>query len=121
MHCSTYHGGIVLPTHARPVRRGNIPFNPHLINHALSPPPHTRRVWHGVLTAPQMIHPLEAFGYYVLLYSPPFLFGMPVASFAVYMAVCGTCGVLDHAGIALSVPGLYDTSGTRSIVQKVCA
>ncbi|CAM9923730.1 unnamed protein product [Sphacelaria rigidula] len=57
-----------------------------------------------------MIHPLEAFGYYVLLYSPPFLFRMPLASFAAYMAVCGTCGVLDHCGIAFSVPGLYDTS-----------
>lgn len=58
-----------------------------------------------------MIHPLEAFGYYLQLYSPPFIIPMPVSSFAVYMIVCGLCGVLDHSGVALSVPGLYDTKG----------
>lgn len=58
-----------------------------------------------------MIHPLEAFGYYVQLYSPPFLIAMPLSSFLVYMAVCGVCGVLDHSGVKLSVPGLYDTAG----------
>ncbi|CAM9763572.1 unnamed protein product [Laminaria digitata] len=58
-----------------------------------------------------MIHPLEAFGYYLQLYSPPFLFSMPMSSFVAYMVVCGTCGVLDHSGVAFSVPGLYDTAG----------
>ena len=58
-----------------------------------------------------MIHPLEAFGYYVQLYSPPFLIAMPLSSFLMYMAVCGVCGVLDHSGVKLSVPGLYDTAG----------
>lgn len=59
----------------------------------------------------QMIHPVEALAYYVLLYSPPFLFPMPVESFAAYMVVCGLTGVLDHSGITFSLPGLYDTSG----------
>lgn len=58
-----------------------------------------------------MIHPLEAFGYYLQLYSPPFVIAMPLSSFLVYMAVCGVCGVLDHSGVKLSVPGLYDTAG----------
>ncbi|CAN0444313.1 unnamed protein product [Pylaiella littoralis] len=57
-----------------------------------------------------MIHPLEAFGYYLQLYSPPFLFVVPVSSFLLYMVVCGVCGVLDHSGVALSMPGLYDTA-----------
>lgn len=58
-----------------------------------------------------MIHPLEAFGYYLQLYSPPFLIAMPLSSFLAYMAVCGVCGVLDHSGVKVSVPGLYDTAG----------
>ena len=55
-----------------------------------------------------MIHPLEALGYYLILYSPPFVAPMHAASFAAYMAVMGACGVLDHAGIRVSVPWLYD-------------
>lgn len=60
-----------------------------------------------------MIHPLEAFGYYLQLYAPPFLFAMPLSSFLLYMSICGVCGVLDHSGVKLSVPGLYDTAGKK--------
>ena len=45
------------------------------------------------------IHPLEAAGYYCILYSPAFIFRMHWIGFAVYMAIMGTCGVLDHCGI----------------------
>ncbi|CAM9701256.1 unnamed protein product, partial [Discosporangium mesarthrocarpum] len=56
------------------------------------------------------IHPLEALGYYLQLYSPPFVFDMPVESFGAYMVICGVCGVLDHSGVGISVPWLYDTA-----------
>lgn len=53
------------------------------------------------------IHPLEAFGYFCILYSPamvnlvPFLGGAVchVWAFLAYMSVCGVCGVLDHSGV----------------------
>lgn len=56
------------------------------------------------------IHPLEAFGYYCLLYAPPFLFPIRLPSFLLYMAIMGVCGVLDHSGINLRVPYLYHTA-----------
>ena len=55
------------------------------------------------------IHPLEAFGYQCILWSPAFVLPMHLYSFLVYMAVMGVCGVLDHSGIAVSVAGLYNT------------
>ena len=55
------------------------------------------------------IHPVEAFGYYCILYSPPFLFHTHVYSFIVYMIIMGICGVLDHSGIKLHLPLLYNT------------
>mmetsp|Transcript_23827 Transcript_23827/g.48675 ORF Transcript_23827/g.48675 Transcript_23827/m.48675 type:complete len:147 (+) Transcript_23827:35-475(+) len=81
------------------------------------------------------IHPVEAFGYYCILwapfplanpnswrgqhvsanvavndrYSPPFVLPLHVGGFAVYMAVMGLCGVLDHSGIKCCVAGLYST------------
>lgn len=55
------------------------------------------------------IHPLEAFGYYCILYGPPFLFPIHKYSFIGYMIVMGLCGVLDHSGIKVEVPGLYNT------------
>lgn len=45
------------------------------------------------------IHPLEAAGYYCILYSPAFVFRLHWIGFAIYMAIMGTCGVLDHCGI----------------------
>jgi len=55
------------------------------------------------------IHPLEAFGYYLILYVlPAFCLGpMPAADFAVYMSLHGLCGVLDHSGVALGLSPLY--------------
>ena len=50
------------------------------------------------------IHPLEAAGYYVILYSPAFVFRLHWIGFAVYMAIMGTCGVLDHCGIEVCAP-----------------
>jgi len=55
------------------------------------------------------IHPIEAFGYYCILYSPGFVVSMPIGAFVLYMAVNGVCGVLDHCGIKLRVPFVYDT------------
>jgi sterol desaturase/sphingolipid hydroxylase (fatty acid hydroxylase superfamily) len=44
------------------------------------------------------IHPLEAVGYYCLLYSPPFLLPLHYCSFLLYMGLVGLLGVLDHCG-----------------------
>mmetsp|Transcript_38357 Transcript_38357/g.96073 ORF Transcript_38357/g.96073 Transcript_38357/m.96073 type:complete len:293 (-) Transcript_38357:143-1021(-) len=55
------------------------------------------------------IHPLEAAGYYSILYSPPFTLPIHAIGFGLYMAVMGLCGVLDHSGVRLRVPGLYAT------------
>lgn len=55
------------------------------------------------------IHPLEAFGYYCILYAPPFVFQCHLYAFILYMLIMGTCGVLDHCGVIFSVPGIYDT------------
>lgn len=56
-----------------------------------------------------MIHPLEAFCYYCILYAPPFLFRCHVYSFIAYMVFMGLTGTLDHSGIKMTIPGLYDT------------
>lgn len=43
------------------------------------------------------IHPIEACGYFCILYSPAFLVGpMPLGSFLCYMTIMGILGVLDH-------------------------
>lgn len=55
------------------------------------------------------IHPLEAFGYYCILYAPPFIMPMHYVAFIGYMIVMGICGVMDHSGIRFKVPGLYNT------------
>lgn len=55
------------------------------------------------------IHPAEAFGYYCILYSPPFIFSCHIYSFFCYMGIMGICGILDHSGIKFSVPYIYDT------------
>ena len=47
------------------------------------------------------IHPVEAFGYYVILYGCGVFVGATTGSFLAYMALMGTCGVLHHCGIAL--------------------
>jgi len=60
-----------------------------------------------------MIHPLEAFGYYCILYSPPFVFPVTLQAFVLYMITMGIFGVWDHSGIRLrcSVFGLkYDSA-----------
>ena len=55
------------------------------------------------------IHPLEAFGYYCILYSPPFIYHVHSYSFVAYMIVMGICGVLDHSGVRISLFGIYST------------
>ena len=57
-----------------------------------------------------LIHPLEALGYYCILYSPAFLIPMHAGAMVAYMVVMGLAGVLDHSGVAASLPGLYSTS-----------
>ena len=49
------------------------------------------------------IHPLEAVGYYMILYSPAFIFCLHWSGFAAYMTVMGMCGVIDHCGIEVSM------------------
>jgi Fatty acid hydroxylase superfamily len=44
------------------------------------------------------IHPIEAIGYYCILYAPPLLFRCHVYAFVGYMVLMGLCGVLDHSG-----------------------
>ncbi|CEG00882.1 Fatty acid hydroxylase [Ostreococcus tauri] len=57
------------------------------------------------------IHPMEAFGYYCILYAPGFFFPLHRASFILYMAVMGVCGVMDHSGVDVSfADGAYDTT-----------
>ncbi|CAM9979712.1 unnamed protein product, partial [Phaeothamnion confervicola] len=71
--------------------------------------------YHHHYKAPQpfddmFINPLEAFGYYCILYSPPFVLRMHAGSFVGYMALMGACGILDHCGVRLRLPGgLYDS------------
>ena len=55
------------------------------------------------------IHPIEAFGYYCILYSPPFLFQCHIYAFVVYMMIMGICGILDHSGIHFSFPLVYNS------------
>ncbi|EKX53146.1 sterol desaturase [Guillardia theta CCMP2712] len=55
------------------------------------------------------IHPVEAVGYYCILYSPPFVFPLHVYGFVLYMAIMGVCGILDHSGIKWGFLGIYNT------------
>ena len=54
------------------------------------------------------IHPVEAIGYYCILFGPPLIFKIHYISFIAYMIIMGLCGVLDHSGISLAC-GIYDT------------
>jgi sterol desaturase/sphingolipid hydroxylase (fatty acid hydroxylase superfamily) len=55
------------------------------------------------------IHPLEAFGYYCILFSPPLVLPMHIHAYLAYMVINGLTGVLDHSGIRFRIPNLYDT------------
>ena len=72
--------------------------------------------YHHFYKAPQvfddlMIHPVEAFGYYCILFSPAVLVRQHWAAFLAYMSLCGVFGILDHSGIAVTLLGrtVYDT------------
>lgn len=62
------------------------------------------------------IHPVEAVGYYCILYSPSAFFPLHPATFFAYMALLGVAGVLDHSGVRVCVAlplfrvRLYDTA-----------
>jgi sterol desaturase/sphingolipid hydroxylase (fatty acid hydroxylase superfamily) len=56
-----------------------------------------------------LIHPLEAIGYYCILYSPPFLYRIHWLSFFAYMSIMGLFGVIDHCGVKISIPWIYDS------------
>lgn len=49
------------------------------------------------------IHPLEAIGYYMILYSPPFLGSIHLYAFLGYMALMGITGICDHSGIRIKL------------------
>lgn len=55
------------------------------------------------------IHPLEAAGYFCILYSPAWVFPCSAVVFLLYMVLMGITGVLDHCGVSLQVPGVYST------------
>ncbi|KDO28083.1 hypothetical protein SPRG_20243 [Saprolegnia parasitica CBS 223.65] len=55
------------------------------------------------------MHPVEGMAYYWVLYGPPYVFAMHWQSFSVYMALMGLFGLLDHSGIAVRMPLVYDT------------
>ena len=69
--------------------------------------------FHHHYKAPQpwddlFIHPLESFGYCLILYSPAFCIpNLPVASFLSYMSIMGVCGILDHCGVRIQVRLFY--------------
>jgi sterol desaturase/sphingolipid hydroxylase (fatty acid hydroxylase superfamily) len=56
-----------------------------------------------------MIHPLEAFGYYCILYGPAFVIPQHASSFLLYMGLMGVTGITDHSGIQMRLPWIYDT------------
>ncbi len=56
-----------------------------------------------------MIHPVEAFGYYCILFGPVVLLPIHVYAFIIYMIIMGICGVLDHSGIKITIPFVYST------------
>ena len=53
------------------------------------------------------IAPPEAAIYYAILYSPPFVLPLSTGAFLAYMALMGTCGILDHSGIRVAIPPFY--------------
>ena len=55
------------------------------------------------------IHPIEALGYYCILYGPPFYLSLHYLSFVIYMIIMGICGILDHSGIIIHIPYIYNT------------
>ncbi len=70
--------------------------------------------YHHYYKAPEpyddmMIHPIEAFGYYCILFGPVLLLPIHLYSFIIYMIIMGMCGVLDHSGIRITIPFIYST------------
>lgn len=55
------------------------------------------------------IHPIEAAGYYCILYGPPYLFSIHYVTFLLYMVIMGSFGTLDHSGVNFVIYGLYNT------------
>ena len=69
--------------------------------------------WHHYYKAPEpwddlYIHPIEALGYYCILYSSSLL-PVHVLSFITYMVIMGLAGVADHSGIKIQVPYIYNS------------
>jgi len=56
-----------------------------------------------------LIHPLEAAGYFCILYGPAWALPIGLPAFALYMAALGLAGVADHAGVRLRA-GPYDAA-----------
>lgn len=70
--------------------------------------------YHHYFKSPQpyndmFIHPIEAIGYYTILYSPAILFPIHSYSFILYMIYMGIFGVLDHSGVIFEIPYIYNT------------
>jgi len=55
------------------------------------------------------VHPIEVAGYYCILYSPAFIFPFHAYSYFTYMVIMGLTGVLDHSGVPVHIPGIYNS------------
>ena len=80
--------------------------------------------YHHYYKAPEVwddlyIHPIEAFGYYCILYSPPFIFHTHIYAFLMYMAIMGLCGVLDHSGIHTYIHYIYTYIHFINIIYNI--
>lgn len=73
----------------------------------------TMHRFHHFYKAPEpfddlMIHPLEGFGYYCIMYSPALLYRCHWSVFFLYVVWMGLTGVFDHSGIKVHAPlGMY--------------
>lgn len=78
---------------------------------------------HHFYTSPEpfddlCIHPVEAFGYYCILYAPAMLFRQHWLAFFVYMSWMGICGVLDHSGVRFDLPWLIYSASDHDAHHK---
>jgi sterol desaturase/sphingolipid hydroxylase (fatty acid hydroxylase superfamily) len=55
------------------------------------------------------VHPFEALTHYTVLFSVPVLFRCHIYAFTMHLLVMGSAGILDHCGIKLSIPYIYNT------------
>ena len=55
------------------------------------------------------VHPLEVAGYYCIFYGSFLIYPVHYYGVVFYLIVHGLAGILDHSGIRVSVPFIYNT------------